>query len=161
MRFLWYIAIYISIYVLDCNIGRVSFKVSNMLSLKFWVKSQKWYFLSFVECPDCGTGVSGKWKIYSYWKRFQYKDCLFRFRDSHHKDKMIVVFYHRNPYANKMEYWYWDYKIASRIYTQMNLGDHLLTWIYFNPSMNIIKCGMRSLIRSETSKMQPLKFGNG
>ena len=41
-----------------------------------------------------------------------------------------------------------------------------LTWINFNPSMDkliisIIKCGMKLLIQSQTSTVQPLKFGNG
>ena len=46
------------------------------------------------------------------------------------------------------------------------MGHLLLTWINFKPSMDkvitsIIKCGIKLLIHSQTSTVQPLKFGNG
>ena len=49
-----------------------------------------------------------------------------------------------------------DWRVILGVYS---LGPLLHTWFNFYLSMN--KCGEKLLINSKTSKVQPLKFGNG
>ena len=57
-------------------------------------------------------------------------------------------------------------KVSRLINWACHLGPLLLIWFEYNPSMYkelhpFKKCGMKSLIHSQTSTAQPWKFGNG